>query len=115
MARKNRDDFASPDETALPPVICPLCARDIPEDQQEAHHLVPKSKGGKQTVILHRVCHDQIHAVFSDAQLAKKFSTIEAILEDEAVQKFVGWIKTKPPGFADSARDAQGSFRRGRK
>jgi len=114
MARKNRDDFDSEHETP-PPVICALCGRETPEDQQEAHHLVPKSKGGKQTVMLHRVCHDQIHAIFTDAQLAKKFSTIDAILEDEAVQKFVTWIKTKPPGFADSARDARGSSGRGRR
>lgn len=104
MARKNREDVES--WNAEPePVICPLCERDIPEDQQDNHHLVPKSKGGKMTVCLHRVCHSQIHATFTDAQLAKKFSTIEAILEDPAIQKFVAWIKSKPAGFSDQAKD----------
>lgn len=105
MARKNRDEVAL-SETLPEPVICPLCERVIPEDQQDAHHLVPKSKGGKQTVCLHRVCHDQIHAIFTDSQLARKFSSIEAILEDPAVQKFVAWVKNKPPGFSDSARES---------
>jgi hypothetical protein len=114
MARKNRDELAGWDEAAPEPVVCPVCERVIPDDQMDAHHLVPKSKGGKQTVSLHRICHDQIHAIFTDAQLAKKFSTIEAILEDPAVLTFVAWIKNKPPGFSDSARESRQSSGRGR-
>jgi hypothetical protein len=113
MARKIRDEMASM-EFQPEPVLCPLCERVIPDDQIERHHLVPKSKGGKLTVDLHPICHSQIHAIFTDAQLAKKFSTIAAILEDPAIQKFVAWVKTKPPGFSDAAREASGSGR-GRK
>lgn len=114
MARKHREDVAS-DNVEPEPVFCPLCERVIPEDQRDNHHLVPKSKGGKITVCLHKVCHDQIHATFTDAQLAKKFSTIEAILEDPAVQKFVAWIKGKPPGFSDSAKESRSGSGRGRR
>lgn len=113
MARKNRDEVTSLDVMAEP-VLCPLCERVIPDDQMDHHHLVPKSKGGKKTVGLHRICHDQIHAIFTDAQLAKKFSTIEALLEDPAVQKFVAWVKSKPPGFSDSAREQRQTFGSGR-
>lgn len=110
MARKNRDEIALSD-VEPEPTLCPLCERVIPEDEKEAHYLVPKSKGGKTTVYLHPVCHSQIHAVFTDAQLAKKFSTIDAILEDPAIQKFVAWIKNKPPGFSDAAKDSKQSGR----
>lgn len=102
MARKNREDFASQDVEAKT-VNCALCERSIPADQSEDHHLIPRSKGGKIKVPLHRICHSHIHAAFTDAQLAKKFSTIAAILEDPTIQKFVGWVKTKPPGFEDEA------------
>lgn len=105
MARKIRDEFTSW-HTEKEPVICPLCDREIPDDQIEQHHLVPKSKGGKLTVALHRVCHRQIHALFSDGELAKKFSTIDALLEDPAIEKFVSWVKTKPPGFSDAAKES---------
>lgn len=104
MARKNREDFASQDVEAEP-VICPLCERLIPDGQIEEHHLVPKSRGAKITVPLHRICYSHLHAAFTDAQLAKKFSTIVAILEDPAIQKFVTWVKTKPPGFDDEAEE----------
>lgn len=113
MARKNRDEIASWNvEPVLP--ICPLCERVIPEDQTEKHHLVPKSKGGKVTVGLHRVCHRQIHAIFTDAQLAKTFSTIEALLQDPRMQKFVAWIKSKPPGFSDAAKESRQASASGR-
>jgi hypothetical protein len=116
MARKNRDEMVSWNSEPEP-TFCPLCERVIPEDQKENHHLVPKSKGGKATVCLHHVCHRQIHAIFTDGQLAKTFFTIEALLEDQAVQKFVTWIKSKPVGFSDGAKDSkQGSHsNRGRK
>ncbi|MDP9835811.1 hypothetical protein J2T09_000553 [Neorhizobium huautlense] len=106
MARKIREDFAS-SQVEEQPTICPLCERMIPAGDEDAHHLVPKSKGGKQTVLLHKVCHDQIHAVFTNAQLAKSFSTIEAILENPDIQKFVAWIKSKPAGFSGSAKEPQ--------
>tara|TARA_B110001452_G_C15002341_1_gene350409 strand:- start:150 stop:482 length:333 start_codon:yes stop_codon:yes gene_type:complete len=47
--------------------ICPLCLRSIPADvAQSKHHLIPKLKGGKiyETVILHHICHKEIHASF---------------------------------------------------
>ena len=113
MARKHRDDGASSDMVPEP-TLCPMCERIIPDDQKENHHLVPRSKGGKVTVCLHRVCHDQIHAIFTDGQLAKKFFTIAAILEDPSVQKFVAWVKNKPPGFSDSAKESRPASGSGR-
>ena len=102
MARKDRDDLVS-HGVEPEPLICPLCERVIPDDQTEDHHLVPRSKGGKIKVPLHRICHSHIHAALTDTQLAKKFSTISAILENPAIQNFVIWVKTKPPGFDDEA------------
>ena len=40
----------------LDPIICPICSRSIPESQKDAHHLIPKSKGGKSAEYLHRIC-----------------------------------------------------------
>ncbi len=106
MARKIREDFASSQEEPEP-TLCALCDRIIPVGDEDAHHLVPKSKGGKQTVLLHRVCHDQIHAIFTNSQLAKTFSTIQALLESPDIQKFVAWVKSKPAGFCGSAKESQ--------
>ncbi len=102
MARKDRSP--EPWFTPAEPVVCPLCERVIPESQQDEHHLVPKSKGGKATETLHRICHRQIHALFTETELARQYSTAEALLEHPEVQTFVAWVKRKPPEFYQSSR-----------
>ena len=85
-------------------VICPLCGRPIPPAQRDAHHLVPKSKGGRQTTFLHRMCHRQIHALLTESELARQYATIDALLAHPELQVFVSWIKTKPEDFFVSSR-----------
>jgi len=80
-------------------VICPLCGRAIPPAQRDAHHLVPKSKGGRQTTFMHRVCHRQIHAVLTETELARQYATVEALLAHPELKVFVSWVKTKPEDF----------------
>lgn len=84
--------------------LCPLCEREIPASQSDEHHLVPKVKGGKETKALHRICHRQIHALFSESELAQKFNTVEALLAIPEIQKFVSWVKTKPNEFCDGTK-----------
>lgn len=84
--------------------VCPLCEREIPASQRDEHHLVPKSKGGKVTQHVHRICHRQIHALFSEAELEKRYSTVESLLTHPEMRKFVDWVKKKPPEFIDGAK-----------
>lgn len=90
--------------TAAADPECPLCERVIPKSQQDEHHLVPKVKGGKETKTLHRICHRQIHALFSEAELAQQYRTTEALLAHPEVRKFVNWVKHKPPEFCESVK-----------
>ena len=88
--------------TSEPPPICPLCLRLIPPGApQSLHHLVPRLKGGTHgaTALLHRLCHKEIHARFTEAELARDFDTIEAIRADERMAGFLTWIARRPPGF----------------
>lgn len=84
--------------------ICPLCGRIIPPEQKDAHHLIPKMKGGRETQFMHRICHRQIHALFSESELAQHYFTVDALLAHPEIQKFVAWVKRKPPGFYDRSR-----------
>ena len=87
--------------------ICPLCERPIPKVQQDAHHLVPKSKGGRQTEYLHRICHRQIHALLTETELARQYATIEALLTHPPLVAFVAWVKSKPNDFYERTRKSQ--------
>lgn len=82
--------------------ICPLCNRPIPpEAKQSVHHLIPKLKGGKggPTVLLHQICHNEIHATLTEAELAKSYNTPEALREHPRLAKFIRWVSKRPPAF----------------
>lgn len=82
--------------------ICPLCDRPIPPDvPQSQHHLIPKLKGGKggPVVLLHDICHREIHATLPEADLARDFATIAALRNHPRLAKFIRWVQKRPPGF----------------
>jgi len=93
-------------------LICPLCEREIPVIAEDAHHLVPKSKGGRHTEYLHRICHRQLHALFTETELARHYHTVEALLAHPEVAAFVAWVRGKPPEFHERTRKSQRLRRR---
>lgn len=82
--------------------LCPLCLRELAEPISR-HHLIPLSKGGKDTptVPMHKICQNKIHAVFTETELKNYYFTIERLLENEEIQKFVKWVKKKELSFND--------------
>lgn len=87
---------------------CQICQRPLVEGPSiDVHHLIPKLKGGRKgpTVVLHAVCHTKIHSVFTESELAKKYNTIEKLLEHEEIQKFAQWVSKKDPEFYETNRE----------
>jgi len=62
---------------------------------------VPKLKGGKggATVLLHQICHNEIHATLTEAELARDYSTIAALRAQPRLAKFIAWVAKRPPDF----------------
>ena len=90
-----------------PDWIWPLCERKIPPSQRDAHHLVPKSKGGRHTEYLHRICHRQIHSLFTETELARQFNSVDTLLAQPDIAIFVAWVKTKPDEFMEKTRKSK--------
>ena len=105
IKRRQRDAVldALPIAVAQDP-LCPLCGRPIPPSQRDAHHLVPRSRGGTHTELLHRICHRQVHALFSETELARDYATPQALLAHPDMARFVDWVRSKPPGFMERTR-----------
>jgi hypothetical protein len=93
-----------PERTVAEPLRCVLCQRLVPPAQLDWHHLVPKLKGGRETAPMHRICHRQIHALFSEVELARNYATPDALLSHPEVRKFVDWVAAKPDPFNESVR-----------
>lgn len=87
-------------------LICWLCERPLGKRTQW-HHTVPKSKKGRETVPVHPICHNAIHANFTNAELARFGDDRGIVLTDEAILKFVRWIKGKPPDFYAKTRNSR--------
>lgn len=83
-------------------IICPICKRHIPPEYQEKHHLKPKSRGGKHkdTLFVCCSCGDTLHQLFTNKELDKEYNTLEKILANEQIRKWIKWIRRKPDDFS---------------
>ena len=77
---------------------CALCGRELAEPF-DRHHIIPRSRGGREKVELHRICHSKIHSVFTIKELKSEFSSIDELKQNKGIMKFVKWLEGKPPQF----------------
>ena len=97
-----RDEMEAAHAAEEAPPICPLCERPIPSHaRQSLHHLVPKLKGGKHgpTVLVHQICHNEIHSVLTEAELARDYDTPAKLRAHPALARFIEWVSSKDPAF----------------
>jgi hypothetical protein len=55
-----------------------------------------RTEMGHRTVTLCYDCHDYIHVIFGEKELGRHYNTLEALLADEKVGKFVNWANRQP-------------------
>ncbi|MCB2156620.1 HNH endonuclease [bacterium] len=58
---------------------------------------MPKSRKGREVVDICVHCHKQIHALFAEKELERHYNTIEALLETEAMRRWVEWVTQRKP------------------
>ena len=84
--------------------LCPLCGRKL-DGPCNRHHLLPLSKGGKgtETIVMHKICHDKIHSVFTEMELKRHYHTLERLKGHEEIAAFIKWVSKKEPEFYDGS------------
>lgn len=65
----------------------------------DKHHFVPKSRGGREQMLIHRVCHNKIHSLWSNKELEREFSDPDTIKNHPMMQDFLTFIRKKDPEF----------------
>lgn len=93
---------------------CPVCKRLTPPNLIEKHHLIPKSKKGKETASVCVSCGDMLHKIFSLKEMRDNYNTIDKILEHEDIIKWVKWISKKPNDFSICMKSKKGKNRKNR-
>ena len=92
--------LATGDQRNLGP--CPLCGRAMIEGPSvDRHHWVPRTEGGREAVAMHKVCHRMVHRVLDERTLARDYATAEALRSHPEIQRFIAWVKKKPPDYID--------------
>ena len=79
--------------------VCDLCGRAVLARLMTRHHLTPKQKGGGRLdkVPLCKPCHKQVHATFSNAQLARELPDLVLLRAAPQLQPFLKWIRRQKP------------------
>jgi hypothetical protein len=103
MARKHAAHAPWPDtdrDEETPPAIvtCWLCTRPTGKTIVW-HHPVPKSRGGRDVVPMHPICQQTLMANFTNSELQRHGTDVEALLAHPDVRKFVDWVANKDPDF----------------
>jgi 5-methylcytosine-specific restriction protein A len=80
-------------------MTCRLCQRNV--EKLTEHHLIPRSEG-KKGVALPKIwvcsaCHRQIHALFTNAELATNYNTAERLKEEPRMVLFLNWLRKQDP------------------
>ena len=77
--------------------ICELCKREGINKITE-HHLTPKEEGGKNMPVawLCESCHKQIHALYTNKELAIRLNTLLKLEDDEKISKYLKYIRKQP-------------------
>lgn len=77
---------------------CWLCRRPLGRRVQW-HHPVPKSRGGRQTVPIHPICHSKLHVTFTNKELEDVGEDIATLRSHADIAIFLKWIDGKPADF----------------
>ena len=76
------------------PSRCALCEREVRHITR--HHLIPRSKGGREVVDLCIPCHKSLHSFFSNRTLLTDLHTLEALRQQPDIARYLKWIQTQP-------------------
>ena len=100
----------------MPERSCELCGRD--GLKLTRHHLVPRKMHNKARIRkkwtreelrtrvawLCRSCHNQVHAVLTEKELADTYHSLEALRDHPEIAKYAEWARTRKPRGRVSVR-----------
>ncbi len=98
---------------------CALCQRPLPTN---FHHLVPRTLHSNkwfqkrytraemaQGVQLCQPCHSAVHKFIDEKTLGREYASLDALQAHPELSRFVGWVRTQPPGRVRTKRAARRS------
>lgn len=94
-------------------IICPLCEEEVSPSDTSEHHIVPRSKGGKEKEPVCNPCHSQIHALFTNKELAE-METLGTLLDQESIKTYIKWRKKHPNEYSITTKKSTRAKKQGK-
>lgn len=103
-AHGDGDGLDGEDDEVVEEGGCAMCARDMPLTR---HHLIPRmhhkhgayakmtSEHLNRCILICRPCHSAIHKLEDEKTLAARFHTLQLLMADERIQKWVAYISKR--------------------
>ncbi|MCP8968241.1 HNH endonuclease [Ectobacillus ponti] len=93
---------------------CELCGRE--DLELTVHHLTPKELGGTfmPTANLCIPCHKQIHALYTNTELAVRLDTVELLKDDPKIAAYIKWVQKQPSSKQVRTRKSNERKQKGR-
>ena len=76
----------------------------------DEHHLIPKSRKGREKELVHLVCHRKLHSSITEGEMEKHYSTWPRLREHRDVARFIPWVRKQfeqNPEYIDVHRDTK--------
>ena len=90
-------------------ISCPLCAREVPGNLMQKHHLKTRRKDKDATEEICRECHKSLHSLFGNNDIRNTslgLGTLEGLLSNEDFAKALKHIRKIPPGSFMKVRES---------
>ena len=68
---------------------------------------MPKSRGGKETIPLHPICHRFIHRTIANKVLERDYACVADLRAHPEIARFIDWVSAKDPDFSAPTRKRQ--------
>jgi hypothetical protein len=83
-------------------------------EQVSDHHLIPKSRGGQETIPICLDCHKSIHAFFTNKELESSFNSVESLLTNDKFANHIKWLSKQPANQRFKTKRVKEKKHRGR-
>lgn len=88
--------------------ICPICNRPMFEGPSiDRHHFIPKSRGGKEMTLIHKICHSKIHSLFTEKELEREYYSPSLLQTHPDMIKYIKWVSKKDPRYYERSKTAK--------
>lgn len=86
-----------------------ICCRDVHKEYRKKGYSFDQLQSA---LMICRLCHSAIHRTFDNKQLAGQYNTLDKLMANDSMQRFVGWARKQRVAGRREVQAAHYRYRR---